>query len=265
MDRRLALVTGASAGIGAAFARLLATRGYDLALTARRTDRLEALAGEIRGQHGVEALVVSGDLADPAAPAAILAQLAAQGRSVDVLVNNAGYGLTGTFAATSWADQAAFIQVMMTAPSELAHRTLPGMRARGYGRIVNVASLAGLLPGGGGHTLYAAVKAYMLRFSESLHTENLGSGVHVSALCPGLTWSEFHDANGTRAQMDATPGWMWMAAEPVVAAGWAAVEANRPISLPGAPNKAIAALARALPESWGMKLMAAQGARVERL
>lgn len=265
MDRRLALVTGASAGIGAAFARLLAAKGYDLALTARRADRLEALAVELREAHGGEALTIAADLAQADAPGRILAHLAAQGRGVDVLINNAGYGLTGTFAATTWADQAAFIQVMMTAPSELAHRVLPGMRERGYGRIVNVASLAGLLPGGGGHTLYAAVKAYMVRFSQSLHTENLGSGVNVSALCPGLTWSEFHDANGTRAQMDATPGWIWMAAEPVVAAGWDAVEANRPMCLPGAPNKAVAALARALPESWGMKLMASQGARVERL
>ena len=262
MDRRLALVTGASAGIGAAFARLLAAKGYDVALTARRTERLEALAVEIRDRHGVEALTVAADLVEADAPAAILAAL---GREPDVLINNAGYGLVGTYAATSWADQAAFIQVMMTAPSELAHRVLPGMRARGYGRIVNVASLAGLLPGGGGHTLYAAVKAYLMRFSESLHTENLGTGVNVSALCPGLTWSEFHDANGTRAQMDATPRWMWMEAAPVVAAGWAAVEANRPICLPGAPNKAIAALARALPESVGMKLMASQGERVKRL
>ena len=262
MDRRLALVTGASAGIGAAFARLLAAKGYDVSLTARRTERLEALAVEIRDRHGVEALTVAADLVEADAPAAILAAL---GREPDVLINNAGYGLVGTYAATSWADQAAFIQVMMTAPSELAHRVLPGMRARGYGRIVNVASLAGLLPGGGGHTLYAAVKAYLMRFSESLHTENLGTGVNVSALCPGLTWSEFHDANGTRAQMDATPRWMWMEAAPVVAAGWAAVEANRPICLPGAPNKAIAALARALPESVGMKLMASQGERVKRL
>ena len=257
MDRKLALVTGASAGIGAAFARLLAAKGYDLALTARRADRLDALAGEIRGKHGVEVLVVPADLAEPSAPAAILAQLAAQGRSVDVLVNNAGYGVPGGYGEVAWAEHAAFIQVMTTAPCELAHRVLPGMLGRGFGRIVNVASLAGLIPGAPGATLYGASKAFLVKFTESLHVEVAGSGVHVSALCPGMTYSEFHDVNGTRPQMRATiPAWMWQDAEAVVAAGYAAMEANRAICVPGAPNKAVAALAKAIPNSWALALIA---------
>jgi len=203
MDRRLALVTGASAGIGAAFARIYASHGYDVALSARRPDRLERLAEEISLRYGVETLTVAADLAQPTAPAAILDHLAAHGRTVDALVNNAGYGLPGLYADTRWEDQQAFLQVMLHAPSELAHRVLPGMVERRFGRIVNVASLAGLIPGSAGHTLYGATKAYLVRFSQSLHLENLATGVQVSALCPGFTYSEFHDVNGTRVQMSA--------------------------------------------------------------
>lgn len=266
MARRLALVTGASAGIGAAFARALASQGCDLALTARRADRLSALAEELESRHGVSARVITADLADPSAPAAILAALADRGSAPDILINNAGYGLPGTFAATDWADQAAFIQVMMTAPCELAHRALPGMRAQRYGRIINVASLAGLLPGAAGHTLYAASKAFLIRFSESLHLEAAASGVHVTALCPGFTYSEFHDANGTRDLVASGTGrWMWQSAEAVVADGLAAVEANRPVRTPGLHNRMIARFARLIPEGAALKIMAAQGARIRKV
>ncbi|WP_337185489.1 SDR family oxidoreductase [Phenylobacterium sp.] len=265
MTRRLALVTGASAGLGAAFARHLAARGFDLALTARRADRLSALAGDLRDRHGVEVLTVAADLARPEAPAAILGEIAAAGRRVDVLVNNAGYGLSGTFADTRWADQADFVQVMVTAPCELAHRVRPAMGARGYGRIVNVASVAGLLPAAAGHTLYAASKAFLIRFSQSLHLEGRADGVHVSALCPGFTYTEFHDVNGTRELADAsTPRWLWLDADRVVADGWRAVEANRPVCTPGVVYKAITGVSRLIPESWALGLMAGQGGRVRK-
>jgi uncharacterized protein len=266
MNRRLALVTGASAGIGAAFARILASHGYDLALTARRTERLEALAEEIRLRYGGETLMVGADLAEPEAPGQILDHLTAHGRSVDALVNNAGYGLPGTYADTDWRDQAAFIQVMVTAPCELAHRVLDGMRQRRFGRIVNVASLAGLLPAAAGHTLYAASKAFLVRFSQSLHLEAAADGVHVTALCPGFTYSEFHDVNGTRALASAsTPAWLWLGADEVAAAGYEAVEANRAVCVPGAPSKAIAAFAKAVPEDWALALMASQGGRFRKV
>ncbi|MFC3071236.1 SDR family NAD(P)-dependent oxidoreductase [Phenylobacterium soli] len=266
MDRRLALVTGASAGIGAAFAKIFASHGYDLALTARRTDRLETLAEEIRLRHGVETLVVAADLAKAGAADRILGALSAEGRSVDALVNNAGYGLPGTFAETKWEDQAAFLQVMVTAPCELAHKVLPGMVERRFGRIVNVASLAGLVPGAAGHTLYGASKAMLVRFSQSLHLEGEPSGVHVTALCPGFTYSEFHDVNGTRAQVSAsTPPWLWLGADEVAAAGYEAVEANRAICVPGAPNKAIAAVAKLIPDDWALALMASQGPRFRKV
>jgi short-subunit dehydrogenase len=265
MDRRLALVTGASAGIGAAFARILASHGYDLALTARRAERLDALADEIGLRYGVDTLTIPADLSEPEAPGQILDHLTAHGRTVDALVNNAGYGLPGAYADTRWSDQADFLQVMVHAPCELAHRTIPGMVQRRFGRIVNMASLAGLVPGAAGHTLYAASKAFLVRFSQSLHLEVAAEGVHVTALCPGFTWSEFHDVNGTRPLVSTTPQWLWLGADEVAAAGYEAVEANRAVCVPGAPSKAIAAVARLLPDEWAMALLASQGGRVRKV
>jgi short-subunit dehydrogenase len=266
MDRRLALVTGASAGIGAAVARIYASHGYDVALTARRSDRLERLADELGLRYGVETLTFAADLAEPGAPAQILEHLASHGRQVDALVNNAGYGLPGSYASTRWEDQETFLRVMLHAPSELAHRVLPGMVERRFGRILNVASLAGLVPGSGGHTLYGAVKGYLVKFSQSLHVENLDTGVHVTALCPGFTWSEFHDVNGSRDQITrSTPDWLWLGADEVAATGYEAVEANRAICVPGAPNKAIAAFAKLVPDDWALALMASQGPRFRKM
>jgi short-subunit dehydrogenase len=266
MDRRLALVTGASAGIGAAFARIFASHGYDIALTARRADRLDKLGEEISLRYGVETLKVAADLAEPAAPGEILDHLTAHGRTVDALINNAGYGLGGSYAETRWEDQRAFIQVMMTAPAELAHRVLPGMVHRKFGRIVNVASLAGLIPGSAGHTLYGPTKAFLVRFSQGMHLEAEAHGVHVTALCPGFTYSEFHDVNGTRAQISsATPPWLWMGADEVAAAGYEAVDANRAVCVPGAPNKAIAAVSKLIPDDWALALMASQGPRFRKV
>jgi len=256
MSRRLALVTGASAGIGAAFARIYADHGYDLVLTARREERLQALADDLRLGHGIEVMIAPADLSDPAAPARLMAEVAAHGRTIDALVNNAGYGLVGPYAESRWEDQAAFLQVMVTAVCELAHRALPDMIEQRFGRIVNVASMAGLAPGAPGGGLYSAAKAFVIRFSQTLHLEVLDSGVHVSALCPGFTWSEFHDVNNTREMVGRTPSWLWLGADEVAASGYEAAEANRPLCVPGAPNKTMAALAHILPDEWAMALMA---------
>jgi uncharacterized protein len=262
MTRRLALVTGASAGIGAAFARRLAVAGHDLVLSARRVERLEALAGELRGRHGIEVLVAPADLSAPHGARALLDQVAAHGRAVDVLVNNAGYGLPGAFAETRWADQQAFLQLMVTAPCELAHGLIAPMVEQRFGRIVNVASVAGLIPGAAGHTLYAGAKSLMIKFSQSLHLEAAPHGVHVTALCPGFTWSEFHDANGTRARVTAaTPRWAWLPADKVVEDGWRAVEANRPICVPGLVYKLICGVVRLVPDGLALAVMKAQGPR----
>lgn len=265
MNRKLALVTGASAGIGAAFARIFASHGYDVALTARRSDRLERLAEDIRLRHGVETLVLPADLARPEAPGEILAGLEAHGRAVDALVNNAGYS-PGSFTETAWEEQRAVLQVMLVSVCELTHRVLPRMVEERFGRIVNVASLAGLLPGAAGNTLYAATKSFLIRFSQSLHLENQAHGVHVSALCPGFTYSEFHDVSGARERVTAaTPEWLWQGADEVAAVGYEAVEAGRALAVPGAPNKAIAAAVRLMPEEWTLSLVANQGGRFRKL
>jgi len=246
--RRTALITGASAGIGLAFAEVFARDGFDLVLTARRADRLHAAAADLTGRFGGTVRVIAADLADPAAPARIIDEVSQAGIQVDALVNNAGYGLTGRFADTTWEDQAAFLQVMVTAVAELTHRVLPGMIARGYGRIINVASLAGLVPGSAGHTLYGASKSLLITFSESLALEGLPHNVHVTALCPGFTYSEFHDVNGTRPLVSQMPRFMFMDAATVARQGYDAVMRGQAVYVNGRINRAIAQTVRYLPQ-----------------
>lgn len=260
-SNRRALVTGASAGIGEAFARELARRGHDLVLTARRTDRLEALAAELRSRHGIEAIVAPLDLSREDGPEALVAALEAQGLAIDVLINNAGYGVTGYFDEQPWATHAAFIQVLMTAPTELAYRLLPGMKARGYGRIVNVASLAGHVPGSAGHTLYAASKAYLIKFSQSLALEGRGSGVNTTALCPGFTYSEFHDVTGSRELVSKMPRFLWMDAATVAVQGLDAVNAGKAVYVNGWVNRAIKTLFKLMPDGLAVNIVERQGKR----
>jgi uncharacterized protein len=252
--RRRALVTGASSGIGLAFAHVLAEHGYDLVLTARRRDRLQALATELSGRHDVRCVLLPEDLAEPEASARIVDTLERQQLPVDVLVNNAGFGVPGSYASTTWPQQQAFLQVLVVAVAELTHRLLPGMMERRWGRIINVASLAGLLPGVAGHTLYAASKAFVIRFSESLALETAGHGIHVTASCPGFTLSEFHDVTGTREQVSKMPRFMWLEADSVARSSYDAVMAGVPVFVPGRVNRTLATLSRVLPRSvvWGL-------------
>lgn len=246
-SRRTALITGASAGIGTALARVFASHRFDVVLTGRRADRLYALADELRAAHGVEARAMPADLARSESCAELVGALDSQGIGIDALVNNAGYGVPGFYVETSWEIQRDFIQVLVTAPCELAHRLLPGMTRRGYGRILNVASVAGLMPGSASHTLYGGAKAMLIKFSQALHSEQKGSGVFVSALCPGFTASEFHDVNGTRAEMRRLPRFMWLSAERVAEEGYRAVMKNEPICIPGVQYRVISAFVRLLP------------------
>ncbi|MEM9225379.1 MAG: SDR family NAD(P)-dependent oxidoreductase, partial [Pseudomonadota bacterium] len=168
---------------------------------------------------------------------------------------------------TSWADQAAFLQVLYTAPIELVHKVLPGMADRGFGRVINVASLAGYTPGSNGHTLYASVKSGLIKFSESVNAEAKAAGhddIHCTAVCPGFTWSEFHDVNGTREETSKMPDWMWMQAEPVVRAGIVACERGQPVIVPGAVNKGLATLTRVLPEPVGRAIVGSQSKKYRR-
>jgi len=256
---RYALVTGASAGIGAAFARELAAGGHALVLTARRGERLDALAAELRARHAVDVRCIPCDLADPHAPQFLFDEILRLGIAIDVLINNAGYGVTGSFVSRPWATHAEFIQVMLTAPTELCHRLLAGMRERGYGRIINVASLAGLIPAPAGHTLYAASKAYLIKFSQALALENRAHGINVCALCPGFTYSEFHDVNGARAQLKGMPAWMWMHAEPVVRDALAATERGEIVRVSGRINRTIKRVFKLLPDRLALYLVDRRG------
>ena len=264
--RRLALITGASAGIGQQLARVYAEHGWDVALTARRADRLEQLADELKMRAGVETLVLPEDLADPAAPERLVTAIEAKGRVIDALVNNAGFSRVEGFQATPWDQHKAMLQVMLLAPTELAHRVLPGMSERRFGRILNVASLAGYMPATGGDTLYGPIKSFLIKASAGLHLEARARDVHVTALSPGYTWSEFHDVNGQRqAIAHATPEWAWMSADEVARAGYEACEANRPICVPGSPNKATSALLKILPDEWTLALATRHAERLGRL
>lgn len=261
---RYALVTGASAGIGAAFARSLAAKGANLVLVARREDRLAALAQELRAKCGVDARAIAADLARPEAPAQIFAALERDKIAIDILINNAGYGLPGYFHAASWDEHRDFLEVMVTSYAHFVRLALPGMRARGYGRIIQVASVAGLVPGSAGHTLYGASKAFLVSFAQSLAAECEGAGVHSSALCPGFTYSEFHDANKTRPLVSKLPKYMFMEAEPVVEGALRAVEAGHVVYVPGLWNKFVVWLAKALPRPWAAEMVKRQSARFRR-
>jgi uncharacterized protein len=253
---RWALVTGASAGIGAAFARELAARGWSLVLTARREERLQALARELTSRHPIQARVVAADLADPRAVPRLVEATRSAELAISMLVNNAGYGVPGTLVSQPWERQRDFIEVMITAPAALCWHFLPGMRERGYGRIVNVASLAGLVPGTPGHTLYAAAKSYLVKLSESLALENRGHGIHVSACCPGFTHSEFHDVVGVRQAMSGMPRWMWLEADAVARESLDAVERGKVIVVNGRVYRLIRAVMNLMPHSLALALTA---------
>jgi hypothetical protein len=180
---------------------------------------------------------------------------------VDWLINNAGYGVPGRFDANDWRVHEDFLRVLVTAPTELAWHLVRGMRERRYGRIVNVASLAGHVPGSAGHTLYAASKAYMIKFSQSLALENQALGVHVSALCPGFTRSEFHDVTGTRPLMNKLPDFMWQSAEEVVREGIDAVERGEAVHVTGRVNRTIKSLFKLMPDRLALKMSARQSRR----
>jgi hypothetical protein len=243
--RQTALVTGASSGIGLALARRLAAGGFDLVLTARSADRLEALARELAERHGARVRVIPRDLARPEAPAAIAGELASAGIDVDLLVNNAGYGSYGPFAETDLADELAMLQLNVVALTHLTKLFLKPMLARRRGRILNVASTAAFQPGPL-MAVYYASKAYVLSFTEALAEELRGSGVTATALCPGPTTSGFQE----RAAMESSrlvSGRLMMTSEEVAEAGYRGLLAGRRIIIPGWRNRLLAQSARVTP------------------
>jgi uncharacterized protein len=235
-----ALVTGATAGIGAAFARLLAARSYDLVLVARDRERLEAVAAELRATHGAAVQVLPADLADLRSLAPVEQRLSTD-PPVDLLVNNAGFATNSRLLASDLEEEERMLAVLVRAVLRLTRAALPGMVARGSGGVVNVSSVSGFFPQG----TYSAAKAWVTAFTESVAVEMAGTGVRAMALCPGFTRTEFHQ----RADYDTgrVPGWMWLRADDVAAAGLRDLERGRTVSVPDARYKLMTAAARHVP------------------
>lgn len=236
-----ALVTGPTAGIGASFAQQLAARGYDLVLVARDQARLEKTAAALRASYGVEVEVLPADLADRGELARVEARLADAARPVDLLVNNAGFGLKGRFLDNSVEAETAMLEVLVTAVLRLSHAALGAMSERGHGGVINVSSVAAFLPRG----TYSAAKAWVNSFSEWAANEYKDRGVTVTALCPGFTRTEFHERMGV--SRGSAPDFMWLDADELVATALRDFDRGRTFSIPSAQYKAIATMARVVP------------------
>jgi short-subunit dehydrogenase len=241
---RRALVTGASSGLGAAFARLLAARGADLVITARRADNLEALARELREGHGVQVEVIALDLAEPGAAEKLHAATEGAGHAVDVLINNAGGGIHQRFLDTAWERIARQVQLNLVALTELTHLFGRAMRGRGRGHILNIASIGAYTPTPT-YATYSATKAFVRDFTEAVAYELRGSPVRVCCLCPGGTLTEFHKAAGHT--MPAAFRATFMTAERCAAVGLSALFGGRRNVVSGWMNKISMFLLRFMP------------------
>ncbi len=243
---RYALVTGASSGIGAAYALRLANEGYNLILVARREARLQALATEIERHYGVRARVLVADLTTPQGQAEVERAIT-EAESLDVLVNNAGFGSQGDFAGSELPEQVAMHSLQVLAPMRFIRAALPQMLARGRGSIVNVASLMAFYPLPG-QVSYCATKTYLKVFTEALSLELRGTGVRAQVLCPGFTRTEFQ----LRADIGSShlPDFVWMSATRVVEQSFRDLQYGEVVSVPGWGYRVLAELARFVPRPW---------------
>lgn len=238
---RRALITGATAGIGAEFARQLAGTGSDLVLVARDSDRLRASAAELTRAHGVDVETLAADLSTPEGRASVAARLAREDDPVGMLVNNAGSGLLEEFDRTVLDDQLAQLDLLVTAPMQLMHAALPGMLARGTGAVVNVSSIAALSP----RDTYGASKAWLLSFGRWAHVNYRQRGVTVTTVVPGFVRTEFHARMGART--DTVPRLLWLRPRMVVRAALRAARRGRAVVVPSLRYRIVAAILRVLP------------------
>ncbi|NQW74849.1 MAG: SDR family oxidoreductase [Candidatus Planktophila sp.] len=220
-----ALVTGATVGIGESFARLLASKNYNIILVARDLSRLNERATGLTTTYGVQTLVIQADLSTDIGCATVEKYIAEH--EIDVLINNAGFGINKAFTVSELKDEQDLFDVLVRTPMRLMHVALPGMKVREKGVIVNISSVASFIAGGS----YSAAKSYLTVLSESLHTELAGTKIHVSALCPGFTRTEFHQRG--RMSMKGLPSFMWLDADRLVAKAWSDALKGRAISVPG--------------------------------
>lgn len=238
-----ALITGASSGLGAEYARQLAAKGADLVLVARDRDALEELASELRSTHGVEVEVLAADLLDADERAEVERRVAHDERPVEVLVNNAGFGLPLAFERNDIDDEVRHLRLHVEVPMRLAHAALGAMLARGHGRIVNVASIAAYIP----RSTYGACKGWLISFSHWANLRYRPLGVTVTAVCPGYTHTNFHERMGLPPGEEGIPGVLWLDARDVVAQSLRDAARGSAVSVPSLRYKALAALARLAP------------------
>jgi short-subunit dehydrogenase len=229
-----ALVTGATVGIGESFTRLLASKGYNIALVARDEVRLHERAGELREKYGIQTFVLPADLATKSGVKSVEKYI--QSYEIEVLINNAGFAINKAFTASDLGDEQDLLNVLVRTPMRLMHVILPGMKERKSGTIINVSSVAGFIAGG----TYSAAKSYLTVLSESINADLKGSGVKVSALCPGFTRTEFHKR--ARMKMKGLPSFLWLNADKLVAKAWKDAQANKPVSIPGWQYKLLIAI-----------------------
>jgi short-subunit dehydrogenase len=236
-----ALITGATAGIGSAFARRLASDGHNLVLVARNTERLQEQATELHDKHGVEAEVLSADLSTEEGIAAVEARLADRTHPVDLLVNNAGFGNKGEFLEVPMADELTMLKVHCEAVLRLTSAAVKGMKERGRGGVVNVASVAAFVPRG----TYGASKAWVVQFTQGVAKDMAGSGVRLMALCPGFVRTEFHQRAGMGT--DNIPSWMWLDADKLVAEALKDLARGKALSIPDPRYKALMGVVKVAP------------------
>jgi len=248
--RRTALVTGASSGLGAEFARQLAGRGADLVLVARDRAALEDIAKRVRREHRVEVEVLPADLVDPAGLETVAARLADPSRPVQVLVNDAGFGLDLRFESNDIADEERHLDLHVRATMRLSHAALAAMLPRGSGRIINVASVAAFMPRG----TYGAAKAWIVSFSRWANAAYAPRGVTVTAVCPGFTHTRFHERMGLAPGKEGVPAFLWLDAQDVVAEGIRDAARGRAVSIPSRRYRAVVAAMRVLPPALAARM-----------
>ena len=243
-----ALVTGATAGIGESFTRLLASKGYDLVLVARDKKRLQERATSLSKKYKINVEVLQADLSVPTQLARVEKRLSNSKKPIEVLVNNAGFGIKDSFLVSSIEDELLLIDVLARAPMQLMHAVLPQMISRDSGTIINNSSVASFIAGG----TYSAAKSYLTVHTESLHTELSKTNLKISALCPGFTHTEFHQRG--KMKMSGLPNFMWLEADRVVAESWKAAQAGKAICIPGWQYKILSTIARFGPRPLVRKL-----------
>ena len=243
-----ALVTGATAGIGESFTRLLASKGYDLVLVARDKKRLQERATSLSKKYKINVEILQADLSVPAQLARVEKRLSNSKKPIEVLVNNAGFGIKDSFLVSSIEDELLLIDVLARAPMQLMHAVLPQMISRDSGTIINNSSVASFIAGG----TYSAAKSYLTVHTESLHTELSKTNLKISALCPGFTHTEFHQRG--KMKMSGLPNFMWLEADRVVAESWKAAQAGKAICIPGWQYKILSTIARFGPRPLVRKL-----------